>query len=114
MDNQGMICKYFHTGRCPHKTDLTNSGQLYNHICSHCVTLGKRFPQTLKDCCNRKENQSKSSLNAQLENGHTSVCYRKTQVGPAYRPRTIYKSSFKTRQVQEIVLCRSPKFGTQK
>ena len=40
--------------------DHTTNGQLYTHICAHCVTLGKRFPHALKDCRNKKENQSKN------------------------------------------------------
>ena len=48
VDTQGMICKYFQTGKCTQKGDHTTSGQLYTHICAHCVTLGKYFPHALK------------------------------------------------------------------
>ena len=60
MDTQGMVCKFFQTGKCIQKGDHTTNGQLYTHICAHCVTLGKRFPHALKDCRNKKENQSKN------------------------------------------------------
>ena len=49
MDTQDMIYKYFHTGKCTQKGDHTTSGQLYTHICAHCVTLGKHFPHALRD-----------------------------------------------------------------
>ena len=58
MDTEVMICKYFQTGKFTQKGDHTTSGQLYTHICAHCVTLGKHFPHALKDCSNKKENQS--------------------------------------------------------
>ena len=60
MDTQGMVCKFFQTGKCIQKGDHTTNGQLYTHICAHCVTLGKRFPHALKDCRNKKENQLKN------------------------------------------------------
>ena len=40
IDTQGMICKYFQTGKCIQKGDHTTNGQLYTHICAHCITLG--------------------------------------------------------------------------
>ena len=60
MDSQGMVCNYFQTGKCPHKSDHTTTGQLYNHICSHFVNLCKCFAHSLKDCRNKKENHAKN------------------------------------------------------
>ena len=60
MDSQGVPCKFFQTDKCPHKSDHTTSGQLYKHICSFCASLGRRYAHPLKDCRNRKDNNSKN------------------------------------------------------
>ena len=42
-ESQGVLCKYFQSGKCSHKTEHTTNGQLYKHLCSHCHSLGKKF-----------------------------------------------------------------------
>ena len=46
-ESQGVMCKYFQSGKCSHKTDHTTNGQLYKHWCSHCYSLGKKFSHAL-------------------------------------------------------------------
>ena len=60
IDSQCVPCKFFQTGKCPHKSDHTTSGQFYKHICSFCASLGKRFAHPLKDFRNRKDQDSKN------------------------------------------------------
>ena len=54
-ESQGVMCKYFQSGKCSHKTDHTTNGQLYKRWCSHCYSLGKRFSHALKDCRNKHQ-----------------------------------------------------------
>ena len=54
-ESQGVLCKYFQSGKCSHKTEHTTNGQLYKHLCSHCHSLGKKFSHALKDCRNKRQ-----------------------------------------------------------
>ena len=56
----GVPCKFFQNQKCPHKGDHHTSGQWYRHICSFCNTLGKCFPNALKDCRNLKKSNPDS------------------------------------------------------
>ena len=57
---QGVLCKYYQSGKCSHKSDKTTSGQLYKHICFHCYSVGKKFPHLLKDR-NKRQQDAKTS-----------------------------------------------------
>ena len=60
MEPQGMPCKFFQTGKYPHKSDYTTNSQLYKHICTYCSSLGKRFLHPLKDGQNKKNQDAKN------------------------------------------------------
>ena len=59
-ETQGVLCKYFQSGKCSHKFDHTRNGRLYKHQCSHCHTLGKKISDACKDCQNKCQQYAKN------------------------------------------------------
>ena len=43
-------CKLFQSGSFYYAKDHETNGRYYRHICAHCLSLGKTFSRTEKDC----------------------------------------------------------------
>ena len=60
-ETQGLPYKFYQNGKCSHKSDHTNNGQLYKHICSNCYSTDKRLVHTAKDCrISKRQHDSKN------------------------------------------------------
>ena len=103
-DTQGVLCKYFQSGKCSQKSEHTTNGQLYKHHCSHCHTLGNKLPHALKDCRNKRQQDAKKRIRycsfavPKKCNSNHKVTTISALASPRFKSRTIYNS---TKQVGE-------------